>query len=184
MTLHIVNNWKASTTPSSYFQPDVPEQRNVEIICAGLTRRNIPHEVEVPMYGMNEKSGRIDIVGDFDGKLYGWEVKKYKSGGQKVIADGIAQSHDYSKALIAAGQWQGRPLDFVFLGPVPNAQVEKHYVPAEMLSRYVGPLGVGIFDQQMNVYAFGQEAIRFYRTHFRFYANFDQVKKHKREFRR
>lgn len=170
--------------PESYFVPDAPESNNVRKIVAGLRVRGIPVEIEVPMRSDSGAPGRIDIIGEFDGKLYGWEVKKYTIGAPSNIADGIAQAADYARAEIASGTWQGRRLDFVFLGPAPNEKAEQHYVPARMLSRYTGPIGVGMFDQQMGVYAFGQEAIRFSPTTFRFYANFDRVGKHKREFRR
>lgn len=170
--------------PDSYFVPETPESNNVRKIVAGLKARGIPIETEVCMRSDTGAPGRIDIVGEFDGKLYGWEVKKYTVGPPSNLADGIAQAADYARAEIAAGTWQGRRLDFVFVGPAPNEKAQQHYVPARMLSRYTGPLGVGMFDQQMNVYAFGQEAIRFSSTTFRFYANFDRVGKHKREFRR
>jgi len=170
--------------PESYFVPDAPEANNVRKIVAGLKVRGIPLEVEVSMRSDTGAPGRIDIVGEFAGKLYGWEVKKYTIGAPSNLADGIAQAADYARAEIASGTWQGRRLDFVFVGPAPNDKAEKHYVPACMLSRYTSSLGVGTFDQQMGVYAFGQEAIRFGPDGFKFYANFAAVGKHKSEFRR
>lgn len=185
MTLHIVRQWQPSTTPASYFKPDAPEDRNVEIICAGLSKRNIPHEREVWLESQTGNNGRIDIVSEFGGKLYGWEVKQYILGGPKLIADGIAQAADYARAEIASGTWQGRRLEFVFVGPTPNVNVPDYgFVHANMLSRYTSSLGVGTFDQQMGVYAFGAEAIKFQSGGFRFCFKFDTVEKHKREFRR
>ena len=185
MTLHIVKRWQPSTTPSSYFQPDAPEDRNVDIICAGLARRGIPHEKEVWLESTTGTHGRIDIVSDMGGKLYGWEVKQYVLGGPKLIADGIAQAADYARAEIASGTWQGRRLEFVFVGPAPNTNVQDYaFVHANMLSRYTAALGVGTFDQQMCVYAFGTDAIKFNADGFRFCFRFDAVAKHKREFRR
>ncbi len=185
MTLHIVKKWQPSSVPGSYFKPEAPEDQNVEIICAGLAKRAIPHEKEVWLESTTGNNGRIDIVADFNGNLYGWEVKQYILGGPKLIADGIAQSADYARAEIASGTWQGRRLDFVFVGPTPNVNVTDYgFVHADMLSRYTAPLGVGTFDQQMCVYAFGTEAIKFNQDGYRFCFNFDRIKKHKREFRR
>lgn len=181
MTLSLV---KARARPDSYFDPQHKEDRNVNVISKGLDARGIKHEREVPMRG-TQANGRIDLVVELTPLLVGFEAKQYDLGGPRLIADGIAQSADYARAVISAGTWQGRHLDFVFVGPVPNSHAQGyHYVPAEMLSRYTAPMGVGTFDQQMYVYAFGTEAVRFLSDGFKFCFNFDQIQKHKREFRR
>ncbi len=183
--LRLVGQWQPSEKPASYFRPDAPEDRNVRILCAGLAKRNIAHETEVWLQSQSGSHGRIDIVSELDGKLYGWEVKQYVLGGPKLIADGIAQAADYARAEIASGTWQGRRLEFVFVGPTPNDKVTDYrFVHAPMLSRYTASLGVGTFDQQMGVYAFGADAIKFEPDGFRFCFRFDNVAKHKSEFRR
>jgi hypothetical protein len=168
----------------SFFQEGAAEARNVGVIVAGFERRGIPveTEVEVMMHGL---SGRIDVVADFDGHVYGWEVKKYELGGPRLLADGIAQAASYAKAKVCSGRWFGRTFDFVFVGPAPNEEVQGYcFVHAEMLSRYTAPQGVGIFDQRMCTYAFGQPAIRFDSAGYRFVQNFNHVRKHRAVFSR
>lgn len=168
-----------------YFVEDAPEERNELKIVRGLEGRGIEVYRQVKVRAATGEKGIIDIVCALDGKLYGWEVKQYQTGGPGLIADGIAQASDYAASTIADGPWQGQEMHFVFVGPAPDTTVEAYrYVDAEMLSRYTAPLGVGVFDQRMGVYAYGQPAIRFSRDGYRFCYNFNKTCKHKRSFRR